>query len=43
MEVRLFSYDALRKLDERKVSGAAAAMAGFTGQKPNGNLPSPLP
>jgi HEAT repeat protein len=43
MEVRLFSYDALRKLDERNVSGAAAAMASFTGQKPNGNLPSPLP
>jgi HEAT repeat protein len=42
-EVRLFAYDALRKLDERKQPGAAAAMAGFTGQKPNGTLPSPLP
>lgn len=42
-EVSAFAYDALRRLAEKNEKGAAEALAGFKGQKPDKELRSPLP
>jgi HEAT repeat protein len=39
--VRAYAYDALVKLRDRGVEGAASAVAGFAGQKPLGPLSPP--
>jgi HEAT repeat protein len=42
-EVSAFAYDALRRLAAKNEKGAAEAVAGFKGQKPDKELRSPLP